>query len=246
MINKKLFLIIFIPLFFSLVKADGCGLICPKGDGSILGFVFKFICLLFTWSFCHIVSFFIVFIVVVIIVVYWYQRPEKSRKKVKIYLYLGSFILIMICLYPYIRAWVTTPLSVSTTTTTIYTGVPCDPTYNEACNLRNNGLANAFYINRTSGGYCGQNFCGQPDDNLDYFYLYGVQNILNIYNQTSTGWLIYAKDSPGDIPSPVNCYPTCCGNYTCEMPITSAGDYYILLVGTSPQDYLLSVSTDLY
>lgn len=113
---NKLLILLLIPLFFSIVKADGCGLTCPKGSHNHMEFALILVCNLFTWSFCHIFSFFASVIIVVIIFVFWYIQPSERKKKVKYLLYALTGIVIFILFYPYIRAFTQTTPSVPTTT----------------------------------------------------------------------------------------------------------------------------------
>ena len=109
--------VLLILFFIPIVKADGCGLSCPKHPDSLMSLSLIVICNLFTWSFCHIFSFFIMLILVIVTFIFWKSQSEKKKKKVKLFLFglIGLFFIVL--LYPYIRAWVYTPLS---------TPNPCD------------------------------------------------------------------------------------------------------------------------
>jgi len=110
-------LVLFLALMvFPIVKADGCGLTCPKNPDNALSLTLVIICQLFTWSFCHVFSFFIMLIFVIVTFMFWRSQSEGKRKKVKLFLYGLGGILFIAMLYPYIRAWVYTPIGYVTET----------------------------------------------------------------------------------------------------------------------------------
>jgi hypothetical protein len=113
--NYQKFLVLFsILLAIPIVKADGCGIVCPKGANDLLTFSLATLCNFFTWSFCHIFAFIIVAIAGIVIFIFWHQQKEEKKKTIKLFLFALFGIFALILLYPYIKAWVYTPVSVPT------------------------------------------------------------------------------------------------------------------------------------
>jgi hypothetical protein len=109
----KLLSLLFILLLFPIAKADGCGIVCPRNNTDLLSFTLALFCQLFTWTFCHIFAFIIVAISSILIYVFWRSQSEKKRKTVKMFLYALCGIFVIVLLYPYIKAWTYTPISVN-------------------------------------------------------------------------------------------------------------------------------------
>jgi hypothetical protein len=107
------FLVLFLSLLvFPIVKADGCGLVCPKHPDNLMSLTLVIICQFATWSLCHIFSFFIVLIGVILTYIFWRGQSENKKKRVMMFVYglIGIFFIVL--LYPYIRAWVYTSPSI--------------------------------------------------------------------------------------------------------------------------------------
>jgi hypothetical protein len=109
---KKFLALLSVLLVFPIVRADGCGIVCPKGANDLLTFSLATLCNFFTWGFCHIFAFIILAIVGIVIFVFWKQQNEDKRKTVKMFLYALFGIFILVILYPYIKAFVYTPVSI--------------------------------------------------------------------------------------------------------------------------------------
>lgn len=109
------FLILLIPLLlFPIVRADGCGLKCPTETHDLLEWTLKAICLLTTWSICHIASFVITLIIGIVLIFFWYIQPKEKKRKIKygVLVLLALFFIAM--LYPYLKTFAYTPVSNST------------------------------------------------------------------------------------------------------------------------------------
>jgi hypothetical protein len=114
---KRFLVLLSILLVIPIVKADGCGIVCPKNPNDLLTFSLSSLCNFFTWSFCHIFSFIIVAISGIVIFVFWHQQQDEKKKKIKLFLYALFGIFALVLFYPYIKAW--TGMAISTTTTIV-------------------------------------------------------------------------------------------------------------------------------
>jgi hypothetical protein len=104
--KTKTLLILLIPLLtFSIAKADGCGLTCPKHPTDLLTFSLFTLCNFFTWGFCHIFSFIVIAIIGVIFYVFWKSQSQKKKEKEKLFLYGLFGIFIILVLYPYLKGF---------------------------------------------------------------------------------------------------------------------------------------------
>jgi hypothetical protein len=108
----KFLFLIFLTLFvIPIAKADGCGIVCPHGN-DLLTFSLSMLCNFFTWGFCHIFAFIILAIAGILIFVFWKKQDEDKRKTIKMFLYALFGIFILVILYPYIKSFAYTPVSV--------------------------------------------------------------------------------------------------------------------------------------
>lgn len=122
-------------MVFPIVKADGCGIVCPKGIHDTMTFSLSVICNFFTWAFCHIFSLFAMLFLSIVVYVFWHYQPEKKRKKISMFFYVTVGILFIAMLYPYISAWVVmTPYTTTETTTTIPVDT-CEFFANSTCQM---------------------------------------------------------------------------------------------------------------
>jgi hypothetical protein len=112
---RKFLVLLSVLLVIPIVKADGCGIVCPKNPNDLLTFSLASLCNFFTWGFCHIFAFIVVAVIGMIVFAFWhYLDDEKKKKDIKLFLYAGLTIFILFALSSYIKAWVYTPVSVDT------------------------------------------------------------------------------------------------------------------------------------
>jgi len=108
------FLVLFsVLLVIPIAKADGCGIVCPKGANDLLTFSLATLCNFFTWSFCHIFAFIIVAITGIVIFIFWHQQQDEKKKKIKLFLYALFGIFALVLFYPYIKAWTGAAVSIT-------------------------------------------------------------------------------------------------------------------------------------
>ena len=251
MLNKRLLLIIFL-LAMPIVKADGCGLTCPSTDKTLLGFTLKFICIVFTWSFCHLISFLIMLFIVIIIIIWLYFQSDKKKKKMKIYFYFFAFLFGIIILYPYIHAWVYTspsqPLPSTTTTTTI-PSTPCDNPSNEP-DVSGDESYSCYISTYTVIDRSGNGVFGEPNNNEDYYNFNVNPGNAHVEIQILNGgdnWKIYMKDADNYFPpNATECTDGstgCCGTTDCTIDVSNPGNaYYVAILGTSTTNYNVSIN----
>jgi len=112
---KKNLLVLFLSLLaIPIVKADGCGILCPHHPANALEWILIALCNLFTWAFCHVASFIITLIAIVIIIAFWYQLAKKKRNKIVYFLVCLLLIVFIASLWPLIKFFTYTPISNST------------------------------------------------------------------------------------------------------------------------------------
>jgi hypothetical protein len=174
-----------------IVKADGCGLTCPKHPDNALSLTLVIICQLFTWSFCHVFSFFVMLILVIVTFVFWRNQSEGKRKKVKLFLYGLGGILFIAMLYPYIRAWTSIPIGYYIETIPVDT---CQFFDNTTCVLYDTGEI----LNHTPTVNTNQIGITCPIGALAEIYTSGIIDLINLppVNKVGTGHYYITINTP--------------------------------------------------
>jgi hypothetical protein len=125
---RKFLILLSILLVLPIARADGCGIVCPKGANDLLTFSLATLCNFFTWGFCHIFSFIIVAITGIVIFVFWRKQPDEKKKTIKLFLYGLFGIFVLIIMYPYIKAWTGMAVSTPVDSCIDYSTTICDAT----------------------------------------------------------------------------------------------------------------------
>jgi hypothetical protein len=193
-------------------------------------------------------------VISVIIIIWWFRQSEKKRKSYKIYGCFIVFIIILILIYPYIKAWVYTSPSLPSTTTTVTTtttipSTPCDNPSNEP-DVSGDESYSCYISTYTVIDRSGNGVFGEPNNNEDYYNFNVNPSNAHVEIQILNGgdnWKIYMKDADNYFPpNATECTDGstgCCGTTDCTIDVSNPGNaYYVAILGTSTTNYNVSIN----